>query len=348
MSTEQCEPWPLISECLPSGWSATEDEWTEQQRAAVEVASALLRRFTAGQYGLCRIKVRPCREPGGPRPGGTAGSVAGPWVTPMLFDGRLLNISCRCRSITCGCGDIPEISLGTNVHSIVEVKVDGAVVPNTAYRVDSKRLLVRTDGQPWPSCQQLGLADTEIGTWSVTYRRGNEPDYAGKLAVTTLAVEIYRACQGDKKCGLPTRVTSVVREGVTYDLLDDLSVFDRGRTGLPRVDMWLAAVNRYNVRSALRAFSPDTIRTRETTWPVTALVPDPDPEPPTSDAAHYTHVQTVPSTLWTVVHNLGFNPGGVRVEDGAGIQTVGEVSYVDTTTLTIAFNTPLSGVAYLS
>ena len=343
MSAEQCEPWPLISECLPPGWSADETEWTPQQRAAVEVASALLRRFTAGQYGLCRIKVRPCRDPRAPHvPVGTG------WVTPMLFDGRLLNISCRCRAITCGCADIPEISLGSNVHSIVEVKVDGAVLPNTAYRVDSNRLLVRTDGQPWPTCQDIALPDTAIGTWSVTYRRGNAPDRAGQLAVTTLAVEIFKACQGDKKCGLPARVTSVVREGVTYDLLDDLSVFERGRTGLPRVDMWLAAVNPFSVRSTLAVYSPDTVRGRETTYPVTAVVPGPEPEPPTSDAAHYTHVQAAASMLWTVVHNLGFNPGGVRVEDGTGVQTVGEVSYLDANTLTIAFNSPVTGVAYLS
>lgn len=344
MST-QCEPWPLSQSCLPSGWSLEPIDWTPEQRNAVEVASALLRRLTGGVYGLCGVKVRPCRKACAESYGLSSPlGVSSAWVQPVLFGGRLYNIACGCGGgRSCGCGPICELPLEGNAFDILQVKVDGEVVPNTAYRLDGHRMLVRTDGECWPDCQELDKPDTELGTFSVTYRRGALPDAAGRQAMTVLAVELFKACSG-VKCALPARVTSVVREGITYDLVDDLTVFERGRTGLPRVDMWLAAVNPYAVRAPMSVYSPDLARTRETTWPFEAL-PDPDPTP---GPLAYQYVQVTPALTWTIPHNLGFYPAGVRVEDTTGADTVGEVSYLDVNTVRIEFNDPVSGVAYLS
>lgn len=341
MSTA-CELWPLAAECLPPGWSTEPGAWTGVQRAAVEIATGVLRRFSGGQYGLCRVKVRPCRKSCASW-SGLAPTLVGAWMTPVLSDGQLYNIPCGCRGSHCGCGDLHEIPLDPAVHDILEVRVDGQVLPNTAYRVDSHRMLVRTDGQVWPRCQQLGLPDTAEGTWSVTYRRGTPPDRGGELAVTLLAIELVKACSGDKNCALPARVTSVVREGVTYDLIDEASVFERGRTGIPRVDMWLAAVNPYGARTGMRAYSPDTVRARSTTWPV-----GPVAAPPSPAEYSYIYVQNSPQAVWTIVHNLGYYPAGVTVEDSNGIQTLGEVSYPDIGTVRIDFSSPVSGVARLS
>ena len=68
---------------------------------------------------------------------------------------------------------------------------------------------------------------------------------------------------------------------------------------------------------------------------------------PGEGSAFYKHSQATPSTIWTIVHNLGFEPqtqvfslGGVRIE--AFIQNL------SLTTTQIIFSSPFSGYAILS
>lgn len=341
-----CEPWPVDPGCLPPGWSPDPTQWTAAQRQAVEVASEILKRLTAGAFGLCTLKIRPCRkrceEGNADLLRHSLGVVGGPW-TPALIDGRMYNISCGCIG-ECGCSPLCELILNPYAYDILQVRLDGAVLPPTAYRVDDNRRLVRTDGGCWPDCQELARPDTEPGTWSVTYRTGVPVPPGGRMAVTDLAIQLWRACQGNKSCALPERVTQVVREGITYTLLDNLEVFERGRTGLNRVDLWLTSVNPYAARAPMRAWSPDTIRSRRTTWPTEPLIDEPGPGTPGS----YVHVQTTPAQVWTITHTLGFYPGGITVLDSASQEIVGEVSYPATNIVRIEFSAPVSGTAYLS
>lgn len=53
--------------------------------------------------------------------------------------------------------------------------------------------------------------------------------------------------------------------------------------------------------------------------------------------AHYRHVQSLAATVWTVVHNLGFRPGGIYVENSAHDEVRPRISHVDTNTLTLSF-----------
>ncbi len=339
-----CDPWPLDPGCLPADFPADPAAWTPAQRQAVETASEILKRLTAGVFGLCTIKIRPCRrrcEENTLRYG--QNMVAGPWQ-PALIDGRMYNLTCGCAG-ECGCSPLCEILLNPDAYDILEVKIDGVVLPATAYRVDDNRRLVRTDGACWPDCQELARPDSAPGTFSITYRTGNAVPPGGRMAVTDLAVQLWKACRGGKGCTLPERVTQVVREGITYTLLDQLDVFERGRTGLNRVDLWLSAVNPHATRAPMRAYSPDTIRSRRTTWPTETL-----PGPPTPPAGGtYVHTQSVASDVWTIVHNLGFPPGGVQIVDSAGQEVQGEVEYpIPNTTVLIRFNGPVSGIAYLS
>jgi hypothetical protein len=61
----------------------------------------------------------------------------------------------------------------------------------------------------------------------------------------------------------------------------------------------------------------------------------------------YTHVQAVPATVWSVIHNLGRHPS-VTVVDSGG--TVGwcEVLYNDANSLTITVAAAFAGTAYLN
>lgn len=276
MST--CLPWEPDLTCLPSGWNPNPANWTAAQQTSLQVAQSILTRCTAGKIGLCEITLRPCR----PRcsmqygfgcgNGVGAGNLGVGWA-PVLWGGRVYNVSCGC-SGPCGCGPICEIALPGRVHSVTEVKMDGAVVPSNQYTVQNKRYLVKLGSATgpatpcWPECQRLDLPDTEPGTWSVTYLRGTEPDAAARRMFTIFAGELSASCE-KRACRLPQRITNVVRDGVTYSILDDPTLFDKCRTGLPEVDMWLAAINPTGTRSGLKVMSPDRMPQRRQTWPVT-------------------------------------------------------------------------------
>jgi hypothetical protein len=61
----------------------------------------------------------------------------------------------------------------------------------------------------------------------------------------------------------------------------------------------------------------------------------------------YQHTQGVSSASWIINHNLHFYPN-VTVQDSAGNIVEGEISYTNSDSLTVSFQTAFSGEAYLS
>lgn len=61
----------------------------------------------------------------------------------------------------------------------------------------------------------------------------------------------------------------------------------------------------------------------------------------------YTHDQAVPSTTWTITHNLKKFPS-VTVIDSAGTVTWGKVDYASEDVLSITFSSAFGGKAYLN
>jgi hypothetical protein len=61
----------------------------------------------------------------------------------------------------------------------------------------------------------------------------------------------------------------------------------------------------------------------------------------------YVHNQSATSDTWVVTHNLGYNPS-VTVKDSAGNIIEGDISYNDSSSLTLTFSMGTSGFAYLS
>lgn len=76
---------------------------------------------------------------------------------------------------------------------------------------------------------------------------------------------------------------------------------------------------------------------------------DPGPEgPPGVDAGPvaYRHVQGVPASVWDILHNLDFYPGGIIVRDSGGDYREGRVDHVSVNQLTISFFVAGSPVAF--
>lgn len=259
-----CQPWPLDPSCLPDDWSCHPHEWTDEQRAAVEMAQEILTRLTAGQFGLCESTVRPCRRRCLEPPPDWISTAGGTLWTPTIIDGTWINVGCGCWG-SCGCGPICEVELPGPIYDILRVVVDGVEVPRSAYTVHDYRRLVRLDGDCFPDCQRLDRPATEPGTWAVTYLVGTPVPPGGRRAIAALAVELWRACNGNGTCRLPSGVTEVVREGITMEF--GTEIFEGGRTGLREVDMWLSVVNPYGTRAPLAVWSPDIRMPRRETLP---------------------------------------------------------------------------------
>lgn len=246
-----------------------EDELAQR---CVNAAAEILYALSGRQFGLCEITVRPCYKRCAEGlvglttwDNGILGASGFPWL-PVLSGGLWTNITCGCRS-QCSCIQVCEAWLPGPIASVSQIKLNGDVLDPTKYRVDNGDKLVRLDGECWPKCQDMAAADTEDNTWSVTYSRGRPVPEAGRSALSELACELCLACIGDKCCKLPSRVTSIQRQGVTFAMLDPMTFIDYGRTGLYMVDLWLKTVNP-NARSRGAAvLSPDIEATRRTTWP---------------------------------------------------------------------------------
>lgn len=58
----------------------------------------------------------------------------------------------------------------------------------------------------------------------------------------------------------------------------------------------------------------------------------------------YIHHQTTPSSIWTVVHNLG-HLADITIIDGTGEQVVGQISHDNNNQSTLTFSQPITGTA---
>lgn len=263
LQTAPCD-WPIVDPtCCPS-WAGADPALKAR---VTEVATEILWALSGRRFGVCPVTVRPCRRPCER----TLTPMFGPYYgagsfTPTLLDGAWINGCGQCTT-DCSCGPMCEVVLPGPVDSVIEVKVDGVVVPAADYLVYDHHTLVRRDpSECWPYCQDLGEADTEAGTFSVTYGLGIPVPAAGLYAAELYACELLKACT-DGPCRLPRRVTSITRQGVTWSLLDPMEFLDNGLTGLYEVDAWLKAVNPAGLSRGARVYSVDRRPPRRQTWP---------------------------------------------------------------------------------
>lgn len=250
-----CAPWADIADaCAPC------DEYDFDPGAiedGIAFASEVLFNLTGRRWsGICTTTVRPtacgCTAYSGLwRAGGVCG---------------------------CGCSGVSEIILPSYpVVDILDVRIDGLPVDAARYRVDDRQRLVfqpdldDSDGRRgWPCCQRLSRPEGEEGTWSITYSHGQDPPLGGVRAAASLGCQLALSClpaddPHAKQCRLPKRVTSITRQQVTLAIIDPLSLFKDGLTGLPEVDLWVQSVMLGDQRRRGRASVPGRPRARRTT-----------------------------------------------------------------------------------
>lgn len=267
----------MIDVCYPPGadWSCfgTQDEIDALDPAIKERSEALawstLSSLLGYRLALCPSVLRPCVKSCSVRTWDTApvfdsnfaGGFPNGAFSPFISDGSWYN-GCGCRT-DCSCTSLCEVVMPTPVGGIASVWMDGAELDPTAYRVDNGNRLVRTDGDCWPSCQDMSNSDPALGGLFVSYYPFLAPNDLLRYAAGVLASEFYKACT-NKNCRLPQGVTNVSRAGITMEIPSGL--FPNGATGLREVDPIIRVYNPNGLRQPPRVLSPDQSRGRVTTW----------------------------------------------------------------------------------
>jgi hypothetical protein len=219
--------WEPDPACLGDAWNALDPEVQER---SLMLATSSLQMLTYYRVGACPITIRPCPTV---RPCSCA------WNPHVGTDGLWRN-DCACGQVA-SCAPLSEVDIPGPVGYIDSLLIDGVEVDlSTAdWRLDNGHLLVwQGDGEsPIPSTQDLNKADTEAGTWSITYSKSYPVLADGRLAVGYLAMEFAKACIPKQKCSLPRGVTSVVRNGVSFSI--EAGLFPGGLTGIDIVDQYI-------------------------------------------------------------------------------------------------------------
>jgi hypothetical protein len=71
-----------------------------------------------------------------------------------------------------------------------------------------------------------------------------------------------------------------------------------------------------------------------------------DPGAPGSAPQAYRHVQSIPSAVWVVNHNLGYKPAVGQIKDSGGTLWFGVPNHLDDNTLTLSFYVAGEPVAF--
>lgn len=252
--------WPIDTSCCPD-WNTYSLEVRDNATAwATEIMDAL----TGRRFAQCAMNYRPC----GPRCGQTFGYVTWPvgspsstgggmpWMIPYVDSGIWRNCTC---DGGCSCRARCEVPFPGPVAQVTQVLVDGVVVDPSAYRLDLFRgtpVLVRTDGDCWPKCQDVALGTDEVGSFTIVYQPGEMLPLAGQIAAGMLACEFAKSCAG-ADCALPQQLQSLSRNGVEVTVVDPTSLLDNGLTGIALVDLWIRSVNPTHKAARSRVYSPD-------------------------------------------------------------------------------------------
>lgn len=151
---------------------------------------------------------------------------------------KSLCIEClTCRRHHCGCAPRDTIDLGGRypVYAAWDVVVDGETLAPAAYTVYKRRHLALLEGT-WPR----GTDILDPAAFRATWAFGRPVPPGGRRAAALFAAEIAKGCL-QMDCQIPQRVSSITREGVSYPVLDSLSMIAEGRTGVALTDLWVVA-----------------------------------------------------------------------------------------------------------
>ena len=258
-----CE-WPVDYAWCSSAVERRIDSLDEEERGRLEhMAIEYLWNWTGQRFGLCLDTLRPCRTDCRYNPPSvdwaryqSDARRGGSYVwAPVLIGNHWQTIGCGTCGTYCNCAGGPQmLRLPGQVHSVIEVVLDGVVLPTDAYYQQGKDL-IRLDGKSWPTCQNMTIPEGSPGTWSLPVLTGEPVPQGGRLAAGLLAEEFAKAVCKDNSCALPANWASITRQGISITQFD-VGGIEKGLTGIWLIDSWVSAVTAPR-RPSAGVLSPD-------------------------------------------------------------------------------------------
>lgn len=237
----------------------------------LDIATEVLWAKSGRQFDECEQRLRPCASDcwgGGVFPFADSWNEWGVrWPYPYNYAGQWFNLGCGGCPGTCSCTVIYEVKMPQPIQRITQILIDGEIMPTGSYRVYDYEMLIRTDGSPWPMCNDLNKDETEVGTWAVDVVLGTSVPKLGQLAVGELALELINACVDQSACRLPKPVQQIVRQGVSLTFLDPNEVFADGKIGLFNADLFISTFNPGGIPARAQAIDIDNRSPHRRTWP---------------------------------------------------------------------------------
>lgn len=140
----------------------------------------------------------------------------------------------------------------TPVRSIQSITWNGSTMDPSEYTLRNNAYVVRSYGIPW-------IFDP-VNAIEITYTHGDVVPIAGKRAAIRLANELIWAETDPNQSSLPTRISTISRQGETFTVMDPLNFLNDGKTGIYEIDLFLMATNPDKARKKSKVFSPDKPR----------------------------------------------------------------------------------------
>lgn len=246
-----CSPWAAYADIetwptpIPPKLDAvTEEQWDAYLAFSSEILYALSgRKWGGGCQETVMLRSHPPMAGQGTWPYEATWGTCGCWSYGSLMDNWLYPPA----NLLVGTHLAPmAIRLPHDpVIGVQEVLENGTAF--TDWRFTQAGWLERTDGLPWVVC---------LDTTQITYSYGALPPAGGKRAAVLLAIE-FAKYDANLACSLPQRVTSVTRQGISFQTIDPMEFLPLGKTGVYQVDLWIQSVNPYANKQRARVFSLD-------------------------------------------------------------------------------------------
>lgn len=222
-----CSPFIEPEDMLNADCACLFDDGDGVQ-AWIDMASDVLCHLSAGwMTGLCERTVRPVARltehggclpdtigPWGPDPWSTSPWSLGPyqWGPPLILRGPSTNVT--------------------------QVKVDGVVLDPSEYVLVDDNRLVRTSGH-WPTHNDVRLADTEAGTWSVSLSWG-QVDLITRQAAIEMTCELAKADGVGESLVFAPGVVAANVQGASVAIEDIAQAVMEGRELLPKTARFIS------------------------------------------------------------------------------------------------------------
>lgn len=233
-----CDTFPYVSAATLIGCCKAADGMAEDDDRvldAIEDASTVLYYLTGRQFaGTCTATVRP-----------------------------------NCLKGSCWCGCTPhQVNLGVwPVTELISVTYQGVTYEGTdatnLFHINDWHYLARNDGDRFLSGNQWALTggphdnlSPDGFVFEATVEHGIKIPRLLTRAAKALACQFIEACCDGDECKLPTRVTQVVRSGISMDIASVTDLLKDGRTGIYAVDMAIQVFNPSKLQSPSFAWHP--------------------------------------------------------------------------------------------